>query len=70
MLNALQINQKGYTLSTFPSRNRQNFEDSGKVLANSVCKGPVKLIKQVKIAHSFLQFVSDQFRIIILSLPM
>ena len=33
-------------------------------------KGPVKLIKRVKIAHSFLQFVSDQFHVIILSLPM
>ena len=33
-------------------------------------KEPVKLIKQVKIAHSFLQSVSDQFHVIILSLPM
>ena len=33
-------------------------------------KGPVKLIKRVKIAHSFLQSVSDQFHIIILSLLM
>ena len=33
-------------------------------------KGPVKLIKQVKIAHSFLQSVSNQFHVIILSLPM
>ena len=33
-------------------------------------KGPVKLIKRVKIAHSFLQSVSDQFHVIILSLPM
>ena len=32
-------------------------------------KGPVKLIKQVKIVHSFLQFMSDQFYVIILSLP-
>ena len=31
-------------------------------------KGPVKLIKRVKIAHSFLQSVSDQFHIIILTL--
>ena len=36
MLNAPQINQKNYTLSTFPSSNRRNFEDSGKVLAISV----------------------------------
>ena len=33
-------------------------------------EGPVKLIKQVKIAHSFLQSVSNQFHVIILSLPM
>ena len=33
-------------------------------------KGTVKLIKQVKIAHSFLQSVSNQFHVIILSLPM
>ena len=33
-------------------------------------KGPVKLIKRVKIANSFLQSVSDQFHVIILSLPM
>ena len=26
-------------------------------------KGPVKLIKPVKIAHSFLQFVSNQFHV-------
>ena len=26
-------------------------------------KGPVKLIKRVKIAHSFLQSVSDQFQL-------
>ena len=33
-------------------------------------KGLVKLIKRVKIGHSFLQSVSDQFHVIILSLPM
>ena len=33
-------------------------------------KGPVKLIKRVNIAHPFLQSVSDQFHVIILSLPM
>ena len=33
-------------------------------------KGPVKLIKRVKIAHSLLQFASNQFYVIILSLPM
>ena len=36
----------------------------------SPCKGPVKLIKRVKIAHSFLQSLSDQFHVILLSLPM
>ena len=38
MLNALQTNQKNYTLSTFPSSNRRNFEDSRKVLAVYVFK--------------------------------
>ena len=33
-------------------------------------KGPVKLIELVKIAHSFLLSLSDQFHVIILSLPM
>ena len=33
-------------------------------------KGPVKLIKQVKIAYSILQSVSNQFHFIILILPM
>ena len=32
-------------------------------------KGPVKLIKRVKMGHSFLQSVSNQFHVIILSLP-
>ena len=36
MLSALQIDKKNYTLSTFPSSNRRNFEDPGKVLATSV----------------------------------
>ena len=36
MLNALQINQKNYTLSTMPLSHQPNFEDSGKVLAFSV----------------------------------
>ena len=31
-------------------------------------KGPVKIIKRVKIAYSFLQSVSDQFHVIIFSL--
>ena len=33
-------------------------------------KGPVKLIQKDKIAHSFLQSVSNLFHFIILSLPM
>ena len=33
-------------------------------------KGLVKLIKRVKIVHSFFQSVSNQFHVIILSLPM
>ena len=33
-------------------------------------KGSVKLIKRVKTAYSFLQSVSDQFHVIILSLLM
>ena len=32
-------------------------------------KGHVKLMQRVKIAHSFLQSVSDQFHVIILSWP-
>ena len=36
MLNALQINQKNYTLWTFPLSNQRNVKDSGKVLAISV----------------------------------
>ena len=36
MLNSLHINQKNYTLSTFPSNNRRDFEDSEIALAVSV----------------------------------
>ena len=42
------------------------FSHRGKQI--DILKGPVKLIQRVKIAHSFLQ--SDQFHVIILSLPM
>ena len=38
MLKGFQINEKNYTLSTFPLRNRRKFEDSGKVLVVSVSK--------------------------------
>ena len=37
---------------------------------HNIYKGPVKLMQRVKIAHSFLQFVSNQFHVTILSLPM
>ena len=37
--------------------------------SNSV-KGPVKLMQRVKIAHLFLQPVSNQFHVIILSLSL
>ena len=33
-------------------------------------KGPVKLMQRVKIVHSVSQSVSNQFRVIIFSLPM
>ena len=42
---------------------------SARNLIRTFYKGPVKLIKPVKIAHSFLQSVSDWFHVIILSLP-
>ena len=45
------------------------FVKSGKYNSKKRGKGPVKLIKLVKIAHSFLQSVSNQFYVIILSLP-
>ena len=41
-----------------------------KLLPLGFLKGPVKLIKRVKIAHSFSQSVSNQFHVIILSSPM
>ena len=39
------------------------------VYTRLLTKGTVKLIKRVKIAHSFLQSVSNQFHFTILSLP-
>ena len=48
MLNALQINQKNYTLSTFPSSNRRNFDDSLIVLAVSVSKFYQSIAVQLK----------------------
>ena len=41
-----------------------------KFCENLLVKEPVKLIKRLKIAHSFLQSVSNQFHVIILTLPM
>ena len=38
-------------------------------LMTFVQKGPVELFQRVKIAHSFLQSVSNLFHFIILSLP-
>ena len=47
-------------------------QTSDNLIANDNCfiieifnKGPVELIKRVKIARSFLQSVSNQFRVII-----
>ena len=47
-----------------------SMESTHLVIFSTSAKGPVKLIKQLKIAHSFLQFVSNQFHVIILSLLM
>ena len=43
------------------------YPECGKEMTKS--KGPVKLMQRVKIAHSFLQSVSNLFHFIILSLP-
>ena len=40
------------------------FTTSKQAQGPKILKGPVKLIKQVKIAHSFLHSVSDQFHVI------
>ena len=62
-LNSYCIGTTKYCLCAIFSRT----EDAIDVIID---KGPVKLIKQVKIAHSFSQSVSNQFHVIILSLPM
>ena len=49
--------------------NLQNTQVSVLGLIVQEYKGPVKVIKRVEIAHSFLQSVSNQFYVIILSLP-
>ena len=53
----------GFDLSTFPEFLKFS-------ISHERCTGPLKLIKRVKIAHSFLQSVPDQFHVIILSLAM
>ena len=52
-------------------------QTSDKLIVKDYCfiieifdKGPVKLIQRVKIAHSFLELVSNLFHYIILSLSM
>ena len=64
-----------YVKSNLSDIIRDDFEDGrlpdkGRYGCAARAKGPVKLIKRVKIAHSFLQSVSNQFHVIILSLPM
>ena len=53
----------------YPCEQNQNRYENGLAPVNTG-KGPVKLIKRVKIAYSFLRSVSNQFHVIILSLPM
>ena len=57
-------------LSTKKYLEKQNINFTHDASQEMPVKGPVKLIKRVKIAHSFLQSVSDQFHVSILSLPM
>ena len=58
------------TTSVSPRSKYIPLTESFDEILKSHCKGPVKLIKRVKIPHSFLQSVSDQFHVIILSLTM
>ena len=53
MLNALQINQKNYALSTFPSSNRRNFVESGKVLVVSVSEFARVFCSSALLAHAY-----------------
>ena len=54
MLNALQINEKNYALSTFSSSNRGNFEESGKVLVVSVSEFTrVEFCSSGLLAHTY-----------------
>ena len=61
---------KDNLLSIHAELEKDRYKDLGLRELNDTEKGPVKLIKQVKIANSFLQSVSNQFDVIILSLPM
>ena len=51
-------------------RIKKKLKDKKNLFVQTLQKGPVNLIKRVKIAQSFVQSVSDQFHVIILSLPM
>ena len=59
--------QKGGQFIVSVSRKDGNYQCS--IWCIVKCKGPVKLIKRVKIAHSFYT-VSNQFHVIILNLSM
>ena len=54
MLNALPMNKKNYALSTFPSTNRQNFEESGKVVVTKKRNEPKPVLPTLKPAKTSL----------------
>ena len=71
------LNYEAASLTVFTTMCPKEQQTSDNLIVKEYCfiieifgKGPVKLIKRVKIAHSLLQPVSDQFHIIILGLPM
>ena len=57
MLNALQINPTNFTLSTVPSSNQRNFEDSGIVLAVSVSQFYQSIAVQLLTAQVYYEIV-------------
>ena len=59
MLNALHINQKNYTLSTFSSSNRRNFEDSGIVVAISVSQFLPEYCSSALTAQSYRMVITS-----------
>ena len=59
MLSVLQISQKNFTLSTFPSSNRRNFEDSGKVLAVSVSILPEQYYSSALPAYAYKMVITS-----------